>query len=166
MTTGSNSSIKIPKAGGSFNPREVDASEYEPQIVELPDEVDTGGGGGRSSGVPMCARDDDNDHESGSSPVGRGVGGGGSVRSGSDVSGSSGTEDSSASSSGDEDCDRTASNVKATAGDDDYMDLACRDLSDEERERLWWQKLIEMRERYLDQMTEKEREDFLKSLEV
>lgn len=123
----------------SYNAREVDASEYEPQIVELP------------------------------SPKGSSHG----EKDGGSVDGSdSGTEDSSSdsrssrSSSGEPGAAEDkppASNGGVGSGGEE---VGSRELTEKDRKELWVKKLGEMRERYLAAMTEEERVEFFKRLEI
>lgn len=174
VVSGNSSSTKVSKSG--FDAREVDASEYEPQIVELPSEAESGSGSGEEGGSGRSGRG--NEEEGG-----RGSGeesGRGKVRSDDASSdGASESYDSESSSSSDEDnrhTDKptvrdqqdtqrttTTTNGKSGSNGDSTAD---RELSVKEREALWVKRLNEMRERYLASMTEKEKEDFFKRLEV
>lgn len=121
----------------SFNAREVDASEYEPQVVELPE----------SRGSPEEDR-----------------GTAGSSSDSDDSSEDSRASSSSSSSTGDQPVEKqSASNGKGGLGEEEDK---VQELTDKEREHLWVKKLGEMRQRYLASMTEKERVEFFKTLEV
>ena len=139
---GDSSNSSRPSKSG-YNAREVDASEYEPQIVELPS--------------PEVA-------EHGSSLE---------DKDGGDVDGSnSGSEDSSS----DSGSSRSSSEEPETAEDkapasnggveSGGEEVESGELTEKERKELWVKKLGEMRERYLASMTEEERVEFFKRLEL
>lgn len=140
-STDSSSSAKASKS--SFNAREVDASEYEPQVVELAESRSSHGEDGGTTGSSR--------------------GGIGSSSSDSEDSSEDSRVSSSSSSSEEQTAEeKSASNRKAGEGSADNV----QELTDKERDQLWIKKLEEMRQRYLASMTEMEREDFFKSLEV
>jgi hypothetical protein len=136
------------KSGG-FNAREVDASEYEPQIVELP-----------SSPEPERSSHDEGEEAMDTS------------RGGSEESEDSSTDSRSSRSSSEESETPAAVEGKPTSNGNggDGMEVdgggSSAELTEKQREELWVDKLGKMRERYLATMTEEERVEFFKRLEV
>ena len=141
---GDSSSSSRPSKSG-YNAREVDASEYEPQIVELPS--------------PEVA-------EHGSSLEDKDDGGGDvdDINSGSEDSSS----DSGSSGSSSEEPEMAEDKAPASNGgvESGGEEVESGELTEKERKELWVKKLGEMRERYLATMTEEERVEFFKRLEL
>lgn len=125
-----------------FNAREVDASEYEPQIVKLPS----------PEAEPSGKEDEEEDGVTGSSTES------GSEDSSSDSRSSRSSSEEPAAA----EKERPASNGKVGSSER----VGSMELTEKEREEQWVKKLGEMRERYLATMTEKEKEDFFKLLDV
>lgn len=134
----------------------MDASEYEPQVVELPSETESRSSHEEDKVSRSSRGEDDVTYRSSSR--------GGSVTSDSDTSSSD--EDGRASNSSDVK-EKPPAEKRVTSNGKTVEGLAGSvELTAKEREELWVQKLGEMRQRYLASMTQEEREDFFKRLEV
>lgn len=138
----SSSSTLVSKS--DYSAGEVDASEYEPQIVELPS----------PEAEQLSRQEEEEEEEEDGATDGS--------RSGSEDSSSDSRSSRSSSEEPATEKERPASNGKVGSSED----MGSMELTEKEREELWVKKLGEMRERYLATMDEKERENFFKLLEV